>query len=231
MSGDLLWHNTLWQSAKIDGKGDMDFAPQLAGLRDYVSAADLGVCHSELPFAPEGGPYRNYPLFQVPQEIAPAIAATGFDLCTTASNHTMDAGWEGLVRTIEVHHANGILTSGSFASEEAASTPVIFTTDQGVRIAVISQTFGLNGLPKPKGRDWAVNLLDADHAIADAARARAAGADIVAVHMHAGVEYSSSLNAQQRDFAAAVTASPMSTSSSGSTPTWCSPLTGSTASG
>ncbi len=109
---------------------------------------------------------------------------------------------------IEVHRAAGILTAGTYATEEAARTPVIHTTDEGVRIAVISQTYGLNGLPKSKGRDWSVELLDADLAIAQARAAKAAGADIVAVHMHAGDEYSSDVNAQQRSFAEAVTASP-----------------------
>ncbi|AQP49171.1 hypothetical protein BW730_03070 [Tessaracoccus aquimaris] len=208
ISGDLLWHNTLWQQAKADGGGRMDFAPQLASLREYVSAADLAVCHSEVPFAPPGGPYANYPTFAVPQEAAAGIAATGWDLCTTASNHTMDAGWDGLVRTLAVHRANAIMTSGSFATEAESRTPVIFTTKGGVRIAVISQTFGLNGIARPKGREWAVNLLDADATLAMARQAREAGADIVAVHMHAGEEYSPTLSKQQTDFATAVTASP-----------------------
>ncbi|MBK7821474.1 MAG: CapA family protein [Tessaracoccus sp.] len=209
VSGDLLWHNSLWVSAELDAKkGRFDFRPQLRSLREYVSAADLAICHSEVPFAKKDGPFRNYPLFAAPQEIAPAIVATGWDLCTTASNHTMDQGWDGLVRTIEVHREHGILTSGSWATEEDRKTPVIFTTDDGVKIAVISQTFGLNGLPKAKGKPWSVQLLDADAAIADAKRAKKAGADIVLVHMHAGDEYSSRINSQQRDFAKAVTAAP-----------------------
>ncbi|MCB0886476.1 MAG: CapA family protein [Propionibacteriaceae bacterium] len=209
VSGDLLWHNSLWASAELDAKkGRFDFRPQLGSVKKYVASADLAICHSEVPFAKKGGPYKNYPLFAAPQAIAPALRATGWDLCTTASNHTMDQGWDGLVRTIEVHHDAGILTSGSWATEEDRNTPVIFTTDDGVKIAVISQTFGLNGLPKAKGKPWSVQLLDADVAIADAKAAKRAGADIVLVHMHAGEEYSSKINAQQRDFAKAVTASP-----------------------
>ena len=98
-----------------------DFFPQLASLQAYVTGADLGICHSEVPFAEKDGPFRNYPLFAAPQEIAPAIKQVGWDLCTTASNHTMDAGWEGLVRTIDVHRAAGILTAGSYATEELAA--------------------------------------------------------------------------------------------------------------
>ena len=211
VSGDLLWHNTLWKSAELDarqaGGSGMDFYPQLSGLTRYVSGADMAICHSEVPFAPEGGPYQNYPLFAAPPQIAPALQQVGWDLCTTASNHTMDAGWDGLVRTIAVHNDNGILTAGSYATEEAAATPVIYTTADGVKVAVISQTYGLNGLPKAKDKPWSVQLIDADVAIADARKAREAGADIVTVHIHAGDEYSSSLNKQQKEFAEAVTAS------------------------
>lgn len=212
VSGDLLWHNSLWSSAELDaaesGARTFDFGPQLAALRDYVSSADLAICHSEVPFAEADGPYSNYPMFKVPQEIAPAVADTGWDLCTTASNHTMDAGWDGLTRTIAVYKEAGVLTAGTYATKKAAKTPVIFTTDDGVKVAVISQTFGLNGLSKAKDKPWSVELLDADLAVAQARTAKEAGADIVAVHMHAGDEYSSSLNSQQRAFAETVTASP-----------------------
>lgn len=212
VSGDLLWHNSLWDSAELDakvtGEPRFDFFPQLASLQDYVAAADLAICHSEVPFAEKDGPFRNYPMFAAPQEIAPAIKEVGWDLCTTASNHTMDAGWDGLVRTIDVHEAAGIMTAGSYATEEAANTPVIYTTESGVDVAVISQTYGLNGIPKAKDKPWSVELLDADLAIAQAQRAREAGADIVAVHIHAGDEYSSSINEQQRSYAEQVTASP-----------------------
>ncbi|MEZ5087856.1 MAG: CapA family protein [Tessaracoccus sp.] len=212
VSGDLLWHNTLWYSAEIDARGEddveFDFYPQLASLRPYVAEADLAICHSEVPFAEEGGPYKNYPLFAAPQEIAPALREVGWDLCTTASNHTMDQGWDGLVRTLQVHHDHGILTAGSFATEEDANTPVIFTTEDGVKVAVVSQTFGLNGLSKAAGKPWSVDLLDAGAAIAKAEHAREADADLVLVHMHAGDEYSTRVNSQQREFAQTVTASP-----------------------
>ena len=135
VSGDLLWHNSLWASAELDAKkGRFDFRPQLGSVKKYVASADLAICHSEVPFAKKGGPYKNYPLFAAPQAIAPALRATGWDLCTTASNHTMDQGWDGLVRTIEVHHDAGILTSGSWATEEDRNTPVIFTTRQPITL-------------------------------------------------------------------------------------------------
>ncbi|MCC2593186.1 CapA family protein [Tessaracoccus sp. OS52] len=207
-SGDLLWHNTLWESARIDGRGPMDFGPQLAGLTDYVSAADVAICHSEVPFAVEGGPYASYPMFKAPPEIAATLPAIGWDVCTTASNHSLDDGFAGLERTIAEHAAHGILTSGTYATSQARNTPVIFTTASGVRVGVVSSTYGTNGIPLPKGKPWSVSLMDADDALAQAARARAAGADIVVVHMHAGTEYEADPNPEQVAFAEAMTASP-----------------------
>lgn len=219
VSGDLLWHDDLWMSAELDAAaaagseasdGAMDFGPQLASIRDYVSAADLAICQSEVPFAPEGGPYRSYPSFAAPPQIAETLAETGFDVCTTASNHTLDAGWEGLVRTVDVHEAAGIGTVGSYRSEAEAAEPFLHTVDTEhgpVTVGIVSQTYSLNGIPLPAGREWSVGMLDAGRAIEDARAAREAGADVVLVHLHAGDEYQTDPNAEQLAFADRVTAS------------------------
>ena len=105
MNGDLLWHNTLWFSAKEDaqrrGRGGYDFAPLLSGMKPVVASADLAICHEEVPLAPAGGPYRNYPLFSAPPQVVKAIKATGYDVCTTASNHAVDQGFAGVRRTLD----------------------------------------------------------------------------------------------------------------------------------
>ena len=211
VSGDLLWHSPLWEVAEMDaqdtGNGEMDFLPQLEDIQEYISAADVAVCQAEVPFAPEGGPYTSYPDFSAPPRIADTIAELGFDVCTTASNHTLDVGFEGLVRTLDTLEAAGVEATGAYRTQEEAERPFIHTTDQGVKLAIVSQTYGLNGKVPPPGKDWSVDLLDAPKAIADAKAAREAGADIVAVHMHAGTEYQTMPDRQQQRFAEQVTAS------------------------
>ncbi|WP_168199783.1 CapA family protein [Citricoccus sp. SGAir0253] len=211
VSGDLLWHDELWESAELDaartGRGTMDFLPQLESVRQYAAAADLAVCHAEVPFAPEGGPYRAYPSFAAPPQAARAVAAAGFDVCTTASNHALDAGWQGLVRTLDVHEEAGIGAVGSYRSAREAEAPFVHVAEDGTRVGIVSQTYALNGIPHPAGREWSVPLLDAEAAIADARAARAAGAEIVAVHLHAGSEYVTAPNAEQVAFVEEVTAS------------------------
>lgn len=163
-----------------------------------------------MPFAEEGGPYGSYPTFTAPPQIAETLAETGFDVCTTASNHTLDAGWDGLVRTLDVHEAAGIGPVGSYRSREEAEAPFLRTveTEAGpVRVGIVSQTFSLNGIPLPAGREWSVGLLDAGRAVEQARQAREAGADVVLIHLHAGDEYRTEPNAEQLAFVEEVTAS------------------------
>ena len=101
MGGDLLWHDTVWQSAAAEARGGAayDFDPMFADVRPLIAGADLALCHAEVPFAAPGGPLQSYPVFAAPPEIAPWIASMGWDACTTASNHALDQGFDGLVRT------------------------------------------------------------------------------------------------------------------------------------
>lgn len=211
VSGDLLWHSTLWRTAQADAKQTgakgYDFAPQLAHIASYISKSDIAVCHEEVPFGKPEGPFKNYPMFNVPPQTAAAIKKTGFDICTTASNHSVDAGFDGLVRTLDGLDTNGVAHVGMYRSEAESKGNTILTTKDGVKVAFVSATFGLNGLPMPKGKPWAVQLLNTDELIARAKRAREAGADIVAVHMHAGTEYQTAPNSEQINAVKALTAS------------------------
>ena len=163
MNGDLLWHNTLWYSAKEDarrrGRGGYDFAPLLAGMKPVVASADLAICHEEVPLAAAAGPYRNYPLFSAPPQVVRAIKATGYDVCTTASNHAVDQGFAGVRRTLDDLDRAKIAHAGTARSNAESQRPTIFTTRQGIKIGIVAATFSLNGLPMPKGKPWAVHRL------------------------------------------------------------------------
>lgn len=146
-------------------------------------------------------------MFAAPPAIAQALPEIGWDVCTTASNHSLDAGVAGLERTIEMHSAAGIQTAGTYVTEQARATPVVFTTEDGVRVGIVSATFGTNGIPLPEGKPWSVSLMDIDDVLEQAKRAKQVS-DVVVVHMHAGTEYSSEPDQQQIDFAEAMTQSP-----------------------
>ncbi len=195
-TGDVLLHERLWVTARRDGEGRLDFGPVLAGVRPLVSAADLAICHLETPLAPAGGPYRGYPLFSVPPQIAPALKQTGYDVCTTASNHSFDGGAAGVDRTLATLDAAGLRHAGTARNPAEAVTPVILDA-HGVKVALLSYTFGFNGLGYPHGQTWRSNRIDETAIRSAAAGARAAGAEIVILACHWGSEYVSEPDAQQ----------------------------------
>ena len=177
-------------------------------MKPVIASADLAICHEEVPLARPGGPYRNFPLFAAPPHVVRAISATGYDVCTTASNHAVDQGFAGLKRTLDELDRAKIPHVGTARSKSEAQRPTIFTTRQGVKIAIVAATFSLNGLPMPQGKPWAVQRMSAKNLLGQAHRARAAGADIVIAAVHVGTEYSTRENAQQVTLARALTASP-----------------------
>ena len=205
-TGDVLIHPALTEQAEADGDGKIDYRPLLAGVKSLISGADLGICHLETPLAPEGGPYSGYPSFSAPPEIADALKDTGYDTCSTSSNHTIDQGADGVTRTLDKLDAIGIKHTGSARSSKEAATPLILDV-HGVKVAQVSYAFGFNGIKVPAGKPWLANQIDVDDVLAAAKKARQAGAQVVIASLHWGVEYQHEPTAEQRSQAKKILAS------------------------
>lgn len=205
LTGDVLLHQPLWAQARRDGAGRYDFGRVLAAQRPFVAAGDLAFCHLETPLAPPSGPFRGYPSFAVPPQVATALRHTGYDACTTASNHTLDAGPSGVQRTLDDLDAAGLRHTGSARSAAEAAQPLVFDV-RGTRVALLAYTYGLNGA-RPDHM-WRVNLIDPARIRRDARDARRRGADVVVVALHWGTEYQHDPTAQQRALADQLLADP-----------------------
>ncbi|MDT8916112.1 CapA family protein [Amycolatopsis sp. PS_44_ISF1] len=206
-TGDVLIHPKLTEQAEADGNGVIDYRPLLAGVKPLVSGADLGICHLETPLAPAGGPYSGYPSFNAPPEIVDALKDTGYDTCSTASNHTLDRGQSGVTRTLNKLDAVGVKHTGSARSAQEAGTPLILDV-RGVRVAQLSFAFGFNGIERPAGKPWLANQIDAGDILAAARAAKRAGAEVVIASLHWGVEYQHELTGEQEELAEELTAAP-----------------------
>lgn len=203
-AGDFLPHTPVVAAAR--GPGGHDFTAMLDAVASVVSAADVAVCHLEVPISRPGKPVSGYPLFSAPSEAPAALADAGFDACSTASNHSLDRGFDGLSATLEALDAAGIGHSGTGRTEDEATAPAWYDA-AGVRVAHLSYTYGTNGIPLPGHAPWSVRLLDPGTVAADAVLARAAGADLVVVSTHWGDEYRQEPTAAQRAVAEEVTRS------------------------
>lgn len=198
VSGDLLPHLPVVQRAQaLAGPGeDYDFAPMLRELRPVLRRADLALCHVETPL--RSGPPAGYPVFRTPPALARGIAATGFDACSTASNHTVDQGEAGVESTVRALDRAGVRHAGSAASARAGRRIRLLRVKDR-RIAFLAYTETTNGLPVP--RPWSVDLAEPGRILRDARRARRLGADAVLVNLHWGTEYRHAPDAAQRRLA------------------------------
>lgn len=210
-SGDVLLHEPLWHQAAADataqGRRGHDFVPLLEGIRPVVEQADLAICHLETPLAPPGGPFAGYPTFSVPPAIAPALAEVGYDACTTASNHSFDGGASGVDRTLDRLDAAGLAHAGTARTPAEKRQTTLLRADD-VTVALLSYSYGFNGIPAPNGQAWRANLIAEPAILADAARARQRGADLVVVSLHWGNEYDHEPSSQQLELAPRLIASP-----------------------
>ena len=140
-TGDVLLHLPVVEQAERDarrtGNGKIDFAPMMAGVKPYVSAADLGICHMETPLGNPAGPFHGYPSFNGPPQVVPALKDAGYDLCSTASNHTFDQGAGGVKRTLNALDAADIKHAGS-SRTPAESRRITQVKANGVRVAFLS---------------------------------------------------------------------------------------------
>jgi poly-gamma-glutamate capsule biosynthesis protein CapA/YwtB (metallophosphatase superfamily) len=210
-TGDVLIHQDRALTAgALQDDGSYDFSAVLAPVAPLIRAADLAICHLETPVAPPGGPYRGYPSFAVQPEIVDALAGAGYDLCSTASNHSLDDGTVGLARTLDTLDAAGIGHAGTYRTEADSLQPTIVDV-HGIKVGHVAATYGLNGGGPPADRAWEVavaDVPDVDGMLAAAARAKAAGAEVVIASLHCCVEYDNDPTAAQVTAVRTLLASP-----------------------
>jgi len=211
MSGDVLLHSGTWETARADaaraGRGGLDFGPMFADMRPSLGSADLAICHLETPLAVPQGPFASYPVFNVPPQVVPGLQEAGYDVCSTASNHSVDQGGDGLVRTLKTLNSEDMEHFGTSLSQQG-SRRIDIVDVADVPVALLNYTYGTNGIPLPTDMPWSVPLIDPERIVADAARARQEGAEVVLVSLHFGTEYSTAPDSYQTSVVERITRSP-----------------------
>lgn len=206
-TGDILVHEAVWQEAASYGAESgpaFDFRPMFDKARPILSSADLAICHLETPLSSDDADLSSYPVFSVPHEVADAISWAGYDECSTASNHSIDRGSEGIAATLDALDAAGVRHAGT-ARTLQESRRITMLRVNGVKVAHLSYAYWFNGFsPDPS---WEANLIDPDRIVSDAERARARGAEFVIVSLHWGTQYVTAPNGYQLAVASRLTSS------------------------
>lgn len=192
-----MCHSPQYEYAKV-GKDSYDFNPVFRYVSDYLSASDFTFGNLETVTAGKKANYSGYPMFNSPVELLDALKNAGFDLLTTSNNHSLDRGEFGIKQTISELTSRSINYNGTFADKKDRDSIRIFDI-KGISIAFLAYSYGTNGNPIPKGKDYLINLIDYDLIHRDIEKAKTLKPDLVLIHYHFGEEYQRQPNDFQKE--------------------------------
>ena len=155
--GDIRITDELLQAARQGGS--YDFSDILRGTTAVVGAADVAIGNLETTLS--GEPYNDG---SAPDALATALRSTGFSLVQTANSYTIQNGLSGLERTKAILRSAGLTPVGTYESaEDRAQNRAVLVEANGIRIAVVAFTKGMNGMRLPSGAEYCTNLLYTDY--------------------------------------------------------------------
>ena len=198
--GDIMCHNTQYMDAYNSSTDSYDFSYVFEDIQTYIQSADISIGSLETTFAGKDRGYSNYPTFNSPEQLAYDLSEMGLDVLSTAGNHALDKGFSGLSDTLDVLDDANISHSGTYRSQEDRDS-VLIKDVKGVKVAILSYTYGTNGIPVPSDKEFCVNLIDKDLIKQDIENAKSQNADVIISCMHWGIEYQTTPNDEQEDLA------------------------------
>lgn len=120
-----------------------DYSLIFSNIKKYFINSNYVCGNLETPLAGKDLGFTNHPTqFNTPDSFALALKETGFNLLTTANNHCLDRGIEGLKRTISVLEDMKIDHIGTYKDD--SDNGVLFKNICGLKIAFLSYTYGTN---------------------------------------------------------------------------------------
>lgn len=188
--GDILPHMPINDYARAYGKdGKLDYSRSLEDLKEFAKNYDFFMVNNEFSVNPNMK-LSGYPTFNSSEDIYTALKDAGVDLMTTANNHSLDTGIEGLKTTLEALDRHQIDRVGTSMGDY---TPYIIKELKGLNIAIFSYAESLNGLDgllDTEDKKKMVNRLIPEKIEEDIKSVRDK-VDFIVVYPHWGVEYSS----------------------------------------
>jgi poly-gamma-glutamate synthesis protein (capsule biosynthesis protein) len=197
--GDNLIHFQVIESGlKING--DYNYDHLYARLKPDIEAADIAVINQETILGGDEFPYTGYPIFNSPTQVGDALVKAGFDVILHASNHTLDKGYPGVKNTLEYWSKYPHITVLGVNKSQQDQDTIKIIEKNGIKVAMLNYTYGLNGLPIPDNKPYLVNMLDKPKMKEDIKKAKEL-ADFVIVFPHWGTEYEYEPDKKQRELA------------------------------
>ncbi|NTW70876.1 MAG: CapA family protein [Eubacteriaceae bacterium] len=198
-NGDIMFHGTQITNAYDSAKKSYDFDNSFKYVKKYLQAADIASGNFETTTA--GGAPQGYPVFNAPDEVLDSIKNAGYDVLTTANNHTLDKGKNGILRTLEQIKNRGLISTGTFSEPEGDITTV---EKNGIKLGFLGYSYGFNGMESllsASELDYMVNTVDEEKIKRDIEKAKNQNCDFIILMIHWGSEYSRDPSEDQKALA------------------------------
>lgn len=188
-AGDVMFHTPQIRGAYNSQSGTYDFNDNFSLVKKYIESVDLALVNFETVTAGSDRGFHGYPNFNSPVESLEALANAGFDILSTANNHSLDQGKVGVISTIEALKSYGLKNIGTY---NEPSDKILIEKVNDINVGLLSYTYGCNGMEytlTEEELDNMINIIDEDRIKSDIEKSVEKGADLVVVFIHWGNEY------------------------------------------
>ena len=195
--GDIMGHGPQIKSAWQENKKQYEYSEVFYPLEDIISSVDFAIGNLEVTLA--GKPFKGYPQFSSPDELAVACKNSGMDVLVTANNHSCDRKNKGIIRTLDVLDSLKILHTGTFKDvKNREKNNLLVLSKEEIKVGLLNYTYGTNGLPFSD--PVYVNLVDSVLIKKDVMNAKNKDLDKLIVFVHWGYEYKDFPNSYQKKY-------------------------------
>lgn len=217
-AGDLVMHMPVVESAYDSNTGTYNFDPILSNVKDYITNSDLALCNSETSYLEDQSNFTGYPSFSSPIALLPSLKNSGFDILTSAHNHTLDQGVKGLNSTFNLIKTNGLDVLG--IKNNDIDKNYIIKDLNGIKVGITNYTYSetdnfgnktLNGIPIPNELEGKINVFGFSTIEKDLQDMKSTlesmkndGAEFTIFYIHWGNEYEPLPSSDQENLASAL---------------------------
>ncbi|MCR5778254.1 MAG: CapA family protein [Lachnospiraceae bacterium] len=159
ITGDILCKKQLLESSKTSD-GGYDFNSSFEKIKPLWADSDIVIGNLETPIINDKSNLVSHKTnFAAPKEFAEAVYNSGIHYVSTANNHALDRGIDGLNDTIEILDDIGFKHTGTF--NDPARPSLIFEKN-GIKFGMLSYTYGSNAHRNKnyieESEEWRINL-------------------------------------------------------------------------
>lgn len=195
--GDIMGHGPQIDAAFNSKTKTYNYDSNFKYIQNTFSQADIVIGNLEVTLGTK--PYKGYPQFSSPPELAEAIKNAGIHILGTANNHSCDRRKKGIVKTVEILDSLKITHFGTYVSTSVKdSLNPLLIEKNGIKIALLNYTYGTNGILIPAGTE--VNLLDKKEIQNDVEAAKALKPDQIIAFVHWGQQYKDLPSSSQKNW-------------------------------